>query len=83
MDLDGYEEDNADAQGMLKTNLKAEFQTLCDRPRVWVLVSDIRIRQPTETMLTLLDQFGPKLDKFEVDKAASFVQLREFNRCTK
>ncbi|MEB3211616.1 MAG: glycosyltransferase family 39 protein [Leptolyngbyaceae bacterium] len=79
VDPDAYVETDF---GKVKRLYRQNLRQFCGRDRLWVLISDLKIRPQTEFMLERLDQWGDRRDSFEVDALASSVYLYDLGQCS-
>ncbi|MGJ3247288.1 MAG: glycosyltransferase family 39 protein [Elainellaceae cyanobacterium] len=58
-----------------KIGYRNDINQFKGEPRVWVLVSDSRLRDETEFVISHLDKIGQKIDSFKSNVPTSFVSL--------
>lgn len=78
VDPDTYVEENFTKVRRL---FREDLKQLCGSERVWVLTSDIDMREQTIFMLSHLDRLGKRLDSFQSSTPAAFVYLYDLTNC--
>ncbi|HHP7245273.1 MAG TPA: glycosyltransferase family 39 protein [Elainellaceae cyanobacterium] len=58
-----------------KVGYRTDINQFKGEPRVWFLVSDSRLRDETEFVISHLDKIGQKIDSFKSNAPTSFVNL--------
>ena len=78
VDPDQYVENNF---AKVRRLYRQDLRQLCGHNRVWVLVSDIHIRDQKLYMIARLDQIGQRADTFHSTTPASSVYLYDLGTC--
>ncbi|MEM7771070.1 MAG: glycosyltransferase family 39 protein [Cyanobacteria bacterium P01_A01_bin.37] len=79
VDPDQYVETNF---AKVRQLYRKDLRQLCGRDRVWVMISDFKIRPQTRFMLDHVDTLGDRRDTFQSNTPASVTYLYDLRECS-